>query len=89
MAEPSKKRPLNKGAQLLRQKLIAHGDRAKLAQAFGVKPDLVSRWLSGERVPNPLHRRRFNDEYSIDWRLWDDAVEKIRRRRAQPKGEAA
>lgn len=71
MAEPAG----NKGALLLREKLAAHGARAALAKDFGVGADLVSRWLSGERLPNPLHRRRLEDEYGISWRLWDDAAE--------------
>lgn len=71
MAEPAG----NKGALLLRAKLEAHGARAALAKSFDVGPDLVSRWLSGERVPNTLHRRRLEDEYGISWRLWDDALD--------------
>jgi transcriptional regulator with XRE-family HTH domain len=67
--------PANKGALLLREKLGAHGARAALAKELEVGPDLVSRWLSGERVPNTLHRRRLEDEYGISWRLWDDAAE--------------
>jgi transcriptional regulator with XRE-family HTH domain len=67
--------PANKGALLLRERLEAHGARAALAKSLEVGPDLVSRWLSGERVPNTLHRRRLEDEYGISWRLWDDAVD--------------
>jgi transcriptional regulator with XRE-family HTH domain len=72
--------PANKGAILLQEKLKPRGAKAALAKALAIGPDLVSRWLSGDRTPDTKHRARLEDEYGINWRLWDEQVARRPRR---------
>lgn len=67
--------PVNKGALLLQEKTKERGAKANLARDLQVEPDVISRWLSSDRVPSPLHRRKLEDDYGISWRLWDDAAD--------------
>jgi ribosome-binding protein aMBF1 (putative translation factor) len=62
----------NKGALLLQEKTKERGGKADLARKMEVEPDVVTRWVNGDRIPNTLHRRQLEDDFGISWRLWDD-----------------
>lgn len=66
---------MNRGAVVAREKLQARGEKAKLAKALGIGQDLVSRWLSGDRVPDTKQRAHLEDLYEIGWRLWDEPLD--------------
>ncbi len=53
---PKKRRVIKKGPREL-AKALKENDwtQRKLAAAIGVSPPTVSRWLSGERVPDRVH----------------------------------
>lgn len=51
------------------------GVQQQIADAIGVSQSIVSRWLSGDRRPDPVQRARMEDLYGIGWRLWDQDVE--------------
>lgn len=42
-----------------------------VADLMGVDQSVVSRWVRGERRPDPRMRARLEDLYGIGWRLWD------------------
>ena len=63
---------MNRGALVAREKLGPRGLKAKLARDLEIGQDLVSRWLSGERVPDTKQRAFLEDEFGIGWRLWDE-----------------
>lgn len=66
---------MNRGALLAREKLQEHGAKARLAEELDVGRDVVSRWLSGERLPDPKQRAYIEDNYGIGWRLWDEPAD--------------
>lgn len=65
---------MNRGALALKKKLQKRGAKAELAREFKIGPDRVSRWLTGERKPDPPMRAWLEDKYRIGWRLWDQPV---------------
>jgi transcriptional regulator with XRE-family HTH domain len=49
------------------------GDQARMAERLGLPQPTVNRWLTGERQPKPLYRKKLEDEYGIPWTAWDEA----------------
>lgn len=49
--------------------------QAEIARRVGVGAHLVSRWMSGERKPEPKTRAIFEDALGINWRWWDEPAE--------------
>lgn len=62
---------VNQGALALRRAEPGHGAGRRIARRIGVDEPRVSRWLSGKLKPSPELRAKLEDEYSINWRLWD------------------
>jgi len=63
---------MNRGALALQKKVAERGEKAKLARDLDVGLDVVSRWVSGERLPTPKQRAEIEDRLKISWRLWDE-----------------
>jgi transcriptional regulator with XRE-family HTH domain len=66
----------NDGARALRSRFPDRGGISEVAEKVGTDSSVVSRWFSGERKPDPKMRARLQDEYGIDWRLFDNEDEK-------------
>lgn len=64
----------NKGARKLRAAIKRLGSQAEICRALDVDSAVVSRWASGERLPEPIARARLEDLYGIFWRSWDEAI---------------
>lgn len=65
---------MNRGAQALRVALPDRGDQAKLAARLKVDPGAVSRWFRGSLKPGTELRALLEDEYGVNWRLWDEEL---------------
>lgn len=58
------------GREELVRFLEAHGAASALAREIGVAPSLVSRWLSGARVPELKHALALRDALGIAPEQW-------------------
>jgi hypothetical protein len=58
------------GPESLRKKLAARGAMALLAHRYGIQSSVVSRWVSGRRVPNTKLMARLEDDLGIHWKSW-------------------
>lgn len=66
---------MNRGAKQLATHVREHGDQAEMARKLSFGYDVVSRILSGKKVPTAPQRARIEDEYpDVFWRLWDEPV---------------
>ena len=66
---------MNRGAIALKLKTAKRGEKARLAKALDVGPDVVSHWLSADFRPDTKSRARMEDELRISWRWWDEDLE--------------
>lgn len=66
---------MNRGAEALRAALPERGDQQKLARKLKVDPGAVSRWFAGTLKPGIAHRRALEDDFEINWRLWDEDID--------------
>jgi hypothetical protein len=62
---------LNRGAEIARENMGKRGDRARAARELEIPPGMISRFLSGDRLPNPRQRAYFEDNWRVGWRTWD------------------
>lgn len=58
------------GSEALAAKLAKHGDMTKFADKFGVLPNIVSRWASGQRTPRMATLVRLKEELGIPVESW-------------------
>lgn len=63
---------LTRGAQLLAQKARAAGSHTALAAKLDVTQPVVSRWLSGDRIPEGAMRTRLKRLLRIPSEAWDE-----------------
>lgn len=62
----------NKGAHLFRAAIKKAGETARAAAArLGTSGGVVSRWLSGERLPVYVWRKRLLELYGVPDGAWD------------------
>ena len=63
---------MNRGAQLLAEKLAERGAQQRLSEALGTTPGVVSHWVTGQRLPSARFRGLLNASHGIDWMAWDE-----------------
>jgi len=67
------------GAELLRQKMLARGDAAKLARALEINTGTVSMWTSGRRTPRVATLVALRDMLGIPIEAWAQRIPQKRR----------
>lgn len=67
--EPSP--PLTRGAVALRKALVKKGwTQRDLARRLGVSPPTITRWLSGERVPDRVNMGKLRKLLGLNPAIW-------------------
>ena len=63
---------MNRGAQLLVERIGGHGSQVAAAEALGIDQGNLSRYCRGVATPGLPTRRLLEDSCSIPMRAWDD-----------------
>lgn len=74
MADAHHPRKISRGSEALGKRLAAPGAKAQLARDMQRRPELISRWVSGWRVPLPRDRAELQRRFDISWLAWDEPV---------------
>jgi hypothetical protein len=72
---------MNRGAQILAERLSERGAKRRLAEKLGISQAVVTNWLKG-RLPASKTRAKLEDILGIRWTLWDEPAR-------SSKGDAA